>query len=200
MSLLEAGAFVVSIVGVWLTTTRSLWNYPFSILSVALYGALFYNAKLYADMGLQGIFACALFYGLWQWTRGRSATGDVLIARLRAYEVLISLLAGVMAAGTLGLLLAEHTDASLPWVDSFLFSGSLVATVWAARRNIESWWMWIVVDIFYVGMYGFKHLYLLAVLYAFFVALAALGLRRWQVALAHQGASEDVDRHYSCSA
>jgi nicotinamide riboside transporter PnuC len=124
MSLLEAGAFVVSIVGVWLTTTRSLWNYPFSILSVALYGALFYNAKLYADMGLQGIFACALFYGLWQWTRG---------------------------------------------------------------RNIESWWMWIVVDIFYVGMYGFKHLYLLAVLYAFFVALAALGLRRWQVALAHQG-------------
>lgn len=200
MSLLEADAFVVSIVGVWLTTTRSLWNYPFSILSVALYGALFYKAKLYADMGLQGIFACALLYGLWQWTRGRSAAGDVLITRLRGYEVLISLLAAVMAAGTLGILLAEHTDASLPWVDSFLFSGSLIATVWAARRNIESGWMWIFVDIFYVWMYGFKHLHLLAVLYAFFVALAALGLRRWQVALARQGAREEVDRHYSCSA
>jgi nicotinamide mononucleotide transporter len=108
-------------------------------------------------------------------------------------------LAGVLAAGTLGILLDEHTDASLPWADSFLFSGSLVATAWAARRNIESWWMWIIVDIFYAGMYGFKHLYLLAVLYAFFVALAVLGLRRWHVALARQGASEDKDRHYSCS-
>jgi nicotinamide mononucleotide transporter len=193
MSLLEAGAFVVSIIGVWLTTTRSLWNYPFSILSVALYGALFYKTKLYADMGLQGIFACALLYGLWQWKRGRSATGEVLIARLRAYGVLISLVAGVVVTGALGFLLNAHTDASLPWLDSLLFSGSLIATAWAARRNIESWWMWIVVDIFYVGMYGFKHLYLLAVLYAFFVALAALGLRRWHVALARQGASEDKD-------
>lgn len=59
--------------------------------------------------------------------------------------------------------------------------------------------MWIIVDIFYVGMYSFKHLYLLAVLYAIFVALAALGLQRWQVALARQGASEDTDRHYSSS-
>jgi nicotinamide mononucleotide transporter len=199
MSLLEVIAFVVSILGVWLTTTRSLWNYPFSLLSVALYGALFYKAKLYADMGLQGIFACALLYGLWQWKRGRSETGEVLITRLRAYEALISLVAGVVATGTLGFLLNAHTDASLPWVDSLLFSGSLIATTWAARRNIESWWMWIIVDTFYVGIYGFKHLYLLAVLYAFFVALAALGLRRWQVALARQGASEDTDRHYSCS-
>jgi nicotinamide mononucleotide transporter len=197
MSLLEPGAFAISIIGVWLTTARSLWNYPFSLLSVALYGALFYKAKLYADMGLQGIFACALLYGLRQWSRGRSATGDVLITRLRTHEVLISLLAGVIAAGTLGFLLDEHTEASLPWVDSLLFSGSLVATEWAARRNIESWWMWIIVDIFYVGMYGFKHLYLLAVLYAFFVALAVLGLQRWQVAMARQRASEDTDCHYS---
>jgi nicotinamide mononucleotide transporter len=50
--------------------------------------------------------------------------------------------------------------------------------------------MWIIVDTFYVAMYGFKHLYLLAVLYVFFVALAALGLRRWQVALASSGSSQ----------
>jgi nicotinamide mononucleotide transporter len=200
MSLIESIAFVVSILGVWLTTTRSLWNYPFSLLSVTLYGVLFYKTKLYADMGLQGIFAIALLYGLWQWSHGRSATGDVLITRLRTHEVLISLVAGIVAAGTLGFLLDAHTDASLPWVDSLLFSASLIATAWAARRNIESWWMWIIVDIFYVGMYSFKHLYLLTVLYAIFVALAALGLRRWQLALARQGDNKDTDPHYSCSA
>jgi nicotinamide mononucleotide transporter len=133
-----------------------------------------------------------MLYGLWQWTRGRSATGDVLITRLRTYEALISLVAGVVAAGTLGFLLDAHTDASLPWVDSLLFSASLVATAWAAHRHIESWWMWIIVDIFYVGMYSFKHLYLLTVLYAIFVALAALGLRRWQLALARQGDNNEA--------
>lgn len=199
MSLLEASAFVVSIIGVWLTTTRSLWNYPFSILSVALYGTLFYKVKLYADMGRQGIFACALIYGWWQWKRSRSSAGEVLITRIRTNEALISLVAGVVATGTLGFLLSAHTDASLPWVDSLLFSGSLIATAWAARRNIESWWIWIIVDILYVGMYGFKNLYLLALLYALFVALAVLGLRRWQVALACQGASEEAQSRYSCS-
>jgi nicotinamide mononucleotide transporter len=186
MSLLESIAFVSSILAVWLTTTRSLWNYPLSLLSVTLYAAIFYTAKLYADMGLQAIFAGALLYGLWQWTHGRSATGDVLITRIRTDEVLICLVAGVVVTGTLGFLLAAHTDASFPWVDSLLFSASLIATALAARRNLESWWIWIIVDIFYAGMYGSKHLYLLAVLYAIFVALAALGLRRWQLALARQ--------------
>jgi nicotinamide mononucleotide transporter len=195
MPLLESIAFVVSILGVWLTTKRSLWNYPFSLLSVTLYAAIFYNAKLYADIGLQGIFAGALLYGMWQWTHGRSETGDILIRRIRMYEVLICLVAGVVVTGSLGFLLAAHTDASLPWVDSLLFSASFIATVLAARRNIESWWMWIVVDTFYVGLYDFKHLYLLAVLYAIFVALATLGLRRWQLALARQGDHKDRDTH-----
>jgi nicotinamide mononucleotide transporter len=75
----------------------------------------FLQGELYADMGLQGIFAGALLYGRWQWTRGRSATGDVLITGRRTYEVLISLVAGVVAAGTLGFLLDAHTDASLRW-------------------------------------------------------------------------------------
>jgi nicotinamide mononucleotide transporter len=194
MSLLEAIAFVVSIVGVWLTTARSLWNYPFSLLSVGLYGAIFYQAKLYADMGLQGIFAGTLFYGLWQWLRGRSASGDLLITRVHADEVVISIAAGVVTAGALGFLLSTHTDASLPWIDSFLFAVSLVASVWTARRNIESWWIWITVDVLYVGVYLFKHLYLTAVLYAVFIGLAVLGLRRWQSAFD----SENTAPHFSC--
>ena len=84
MSTLEAAAFIVSVLGVWLTTARSLWNYPFSLLSVVLYGVVFYQVKLYADMGLQGIFACTLLYGLSQWLRGRSAFGIVGAAGMTA--------------------------------------------------------------------------------------------------------------------
>jgi nicotinamide mononucleotide transporter len=156
---------------------------------VALYGVIFYQVKLYADMGLQGIFAGTLLYGLWQWLHGRSASGEVLVTRIGPIEILVSIVVGVAAAGTLGFLLHEHTDASLPWIDSLLLSGSLVASIWAARRNIENWWVWIVVDVLYVGVYLIKHLYLTAVLYAAFVLLAMLGLRRWQAAAAAQGSA-----------
>lgn len=186
MSSLEIVAFVVSVVGVWLTTARSLWNYPFSLLSVVLYAVIFYQVKLYADMGLQGIFAGTLLYGLWQWLRGRNASGEVLVTRVRKAEVLASIVAAIGAAVALGFLLYTHTDASLPWVDSALLAGSLVGSVWAARRNLESWWVWIIVDVLYVGVYAVKHLYLTALLYAAFVVLAILGLRRWQVAFATQ--------------
>jgi nicotinamide mononucleotide transporter len=133
-------------------------------------------------MALQGIFAGTLLYGFWQWSRGRSARGEVLVTRVSLGELLVSVAAGLLAAGALGFLLHAHTDASLPWVDSLLLAGSLVASVWAARRNLENWWMWIVVDVVYVGVYLVKHLYVTAVLYAAFVVLAVLGLRRWRAA------------------
>jgi nicotinamide mononucleotide transporter len=186
MTSLETVAFLVSVVGVWLTTARSLWNYPFSILSVALYGVFFYRIKLYADMALQGIFAATLVYGLWQWSRGRSAAGELLVARIRAAEIAVSAVAAAIVAVSLGFMLHEHTDASLPWADSALLAGSLVASVWAARRYLENWLLWIVVDVLYVGLYIAKQAYPTALLYAGFVVLAMLGWRRWRLAVAVQ--------------
>jgi nicotinamide mononucleotide transporter len=186
MSPLEVIAFIVSVAGVWLTTARSLWNYPFSLLSVALYGLIFFQVKLYADMALQGIFALTLLYGLAEWLRGRSASGEVVVTRIRLTEFLASLLLGAALALGLGHTLETHTDASLPWADSVLLAGSLIGSIWAARRRLENWWVWIIVDVLYVGLYLLKHLYLTAVLYAAFVILAVLGLRRWRAAFEGQ--------------
>jgi len=186
MSPLEVTAFIVSVLGVWLTTARSLWNYPFSLLSVALYGLIFFQVKLYADMALQEIFALTLLYGLYEWLRGRSASGEIVVTRIRGTEILISLIVGAALALALGYALETHTDASLPWADSLLLAGSLIGSVWAARRRLESWWVWIIVDVLYVGLYLRKELYLTSILYAAFVVLAGLGLRRWRVALERQ--------------
>ena len=187
MSPLEVAAFIVSVLGVWLTTARSLWNYPFSLLSVALYGLIFFQVKLYADMALQGIFALTLLYGLSEWLRGRGPSGEVEVTRIQATELVLSLILGAAVAVALGFALQTHTDASLPWADSLLLAGSLIGSVWAARRRRESWWVWIIVDVLYVGVYLRKELYLTSVLYAAFVVLAVLGLRRWRVAFDRQG-------------
>jgi len=190
MSPLEIIAVVVTIIGVWLTTARSLWNYPFSFLSVALYAVFFYRIKLYADMGLQFIFAGTLLYGLWQWLHGRDASGEVVVTRVAAPQVVLSLAAALVVALTLGLFLFKETDASLPWADSMLLAGSLVGSIWAARRYVENWWVWIIVDTLYVGLYSIKQAYPTALLYAAFVALAVLGWRRWNLAVARQDQPE----------
>ena len=111
------------------------------------------------------------------------------MTRIRPAEVVISLGSGAAVWLCLGYGLEMHTDASLPWADSLLLAGSLIGSVWAARRRLESWWVWIIVDVLYVGLYLRKELYLTSVLYAAFVVLAVLGLKRWRIAFDHQGVS-----------
>ena len=72
------------------------------------------------------------------------------------------------------------THASLPWLDAFLTAFSLVGQWWQNRRHIAAWWMWIAVDLVYIGMYLHKDLHVTAVLYAGFVVLALKGWRDWQ--------------------
>jgi nicotinamide mononucleotide transporter len=75
---------------------------------------------------------------------------------------------------------------ALPFLDAMLTSYSLVASWWAARKHIANWWLWIAVDLVYIGEYVYKNLRLTAALYAFLVALAVLGLRDWRRAAAHE--------------
>ncbi|WP_196479623.1 nicotinamide mononucleotide transporter family protein, partial [Xanthomonas translucens] len=81
---------------------------------------------------------------------------------------------------SLGWLMHRHTDAALPWLDAALSAFSLVASVWAARKRIANWTLWIVLDSLYVGVFVYKGLYPTAALYAGFVLLAIYGLRLWQ--------------------
>lgn len=183
----EGVAVVVSLLAVWLTTRGSLWNYPFSFASVALYGHIFFDAKLYADMALQGVFTLTLAYGLSEWRRFRVTDGSVRVTRAPRAELGWSLAAGAVAALVLGAFFYSRTDAALPWVDAALTAASLVGSWWAARRRIESWWLWIAVDSLYVALFLYKGLVLTAGLYALFVVLAVAGLRRWRLVYREQG-------------
>jgi nicotinamide mononucleotide transporter len=186
MSDLEIIAVLLNILGVWLTARRIRWCWPVSVLAVLLYAWIFYQAKLYSDTLLQGIFALLQGYGWWRWSQGNLADGKVRVARLPLREGLLGLLSGALGAVLLGALMYGFTDAAVPWLDALLTAFSLVASVWAARKYVVSWWLWIVLDCLYVGLFLFKDLRLTAALYAGFVFLAVYGLRAWQQDLAHQ--------------
>jgi len=175
----ELIAAAVSAVDVWLATRRSMISWPVTILASALYAEQFRESKLYSDMLLQGIFVLFAVYGWWHWQRGLKAEGSVRVVSPGGAELLRGAAAGAVASMVLGWWMMRHTDASLPWLDAALTCFSLVGTWWGARKYIANWWLWIVVDVIYVGEYTYKGLNLTAVLYAGFVPLAVLGLRDW---------------------
>ena len=98
------------------------------------------------------------------------------------YALLRDLGIGVVFGIALGAAMHRYTDAALPWLDAMLAALSLVAQWWQARRHTATWWLWIVVDVVYIGMYLVKSLNLTAALYLVFIGLAVVGLRSWTAA------------------
>ncbi|SEK85131.1 nicotinamide mononucleotide transporter [Pseudoxanthomonas sp. GM95] len=177
---LEWIAAIVSVAAVWLTARRHLLGWPIGLISVALYAGVFIEAKLYSDVLLQGAFAGFIVYGWWRWKSHLGQDGLVEVAPLARGELLRDLSVGAVLAVVLGAVMHTWTDAALPWLDAALTAFSLVAQWWQGRRHVAAWWMWIVVDVIYTGLYAYKSLDVTAALYLGFVGLAAMGLRQWK--------------------
>ena len=180
MSGFELVAVVVTLAAVWLTAREIIWCWPTALVSVSMYAVVFYQAKLYADMGLQGVYFLLSIYGWWAWLHGgRDHTElEVSVASPRLRVLLLAI--GTVLGLVMGTLLHRHTDASLPFMDSGLTAFSLVAQWLMTRKLLESWLLWIAVDVLYVGMFLYKELYLTAGLYAVFLGLATMGFVEWR--------------------
>ena len=188
MSPLELFAALIGAISVWLSVRQNIWSWPTAIINVVLYAIVFYEAKLYADMGLQVIYAILSIYGWYEWLYGGEGRTELHVSRTGPR--LGALLALIAAAGSavLGAFLHRATDAALPFMDSFLSSTSLVAQWMMTKKLLENWLVWIGVDVLYVGMFIFKGLFLTAGLYAVFLALAVKGYIDWRRSMADQSA------------
>ena len=187
-STLEWTAVAFSLLGVWLMAQRRLWAWPVGLVAVALYAVVFAQARLYSDALLQLAFAGFLAYGWFNWFGHRRSEGEIRIVPLHKAHAARDLAIGAVCGVALGALMHTFTNAALPWLDAMLAAMSLVAQWWEARRHAATWWLWIVVDVVYVGMYASKSLHVTAGLYVVFIALAVMGLRAWtRAAHPHQG-------------
>ncbi|MDE3148461.1 MAG: nicotinamide riboside transporter PnuC [Acidobacteriota bacterium] len=182
---LETAGVVTTIFGIWLTTRRLLICWPVVLAADVIYLVVFYRARLFSDALLQLFFIAFTLYGWCHWWRGVLEEGEVRVEPLDLRGWLAGLAAGAAGAVLLGGLMVR-VGAALPHLDATLTSYSLVASWWQARKHTANWWLWIVVDLIYIGEYLYKDLRPTALLYAGLVALAMLGLRDWRRAAAAQ--------------
>lgn len=179
LSLFELFGTLSGIAGVWLTIRKNIWCFPAGLVNVGLYCILFLSEKLYADAILQIFYVVLLAYGWMQWKKSMLQNDFKITAISRKVRMSLALIC-ILSTIILGTVLMKATDASLPYLDSFLTSMSLIAQWMVAKKNIENWIVWIVADVIYVGMYLFKNLHLTAALYFVFILLAINGYYEWR--------------------
>ena len=179
-----------------LATALALWmvvcnlrvnplGWPLAIISSALYGLLFIHSKLYGEAALQAVFIVLGGWGWWQWLRGTGDHGQALTVRqLTPRQRRLALAATLAAWPLLGLLLARITDSDVPYLDALPTVGSLTGQYLRARKWVDNWPTWVLVNVFSVGLFATKGLWLTVGLYAVFAVLALVGWRAWGAMLA----------------
>ncbi|GAA0671066.1 nicotinamide riboside transporter PnuC [Sphingomonas insulae] len=175
----EPLAAALVVVNVALVARRNVWNYPVALAAVALYAWVFAGARLYSDTLLQAFFFAANLYGWSNWARSRAHAGEVVVERLAPAARLAWALGGIAVCMLWGTMMHRYTDASYPWWDAAIAIASIAAQLLQARRAIESWWVWITVDIASIPLYAAKGLWFTCALYGVLLALSVGGLLGW---------------------
>jgi nicotinamide mononucleotide transporter len=175
----EAWGFATGALCVWLITKENIWNWPIGLANNIFFAVLFWRARLYADFGLQGVYFAFGIWGWWQWLHGGKNHSKLKVARASQVEWLA--IAAFLLLGTWGLReILIAVNGSAPFWDALSTVICLSAQYLLCRKKIENWWLWITADLIYVPLYSTKGLPLTAALYAGFIVLCILGLKRWR--------------------
>ena len=180
MAWTELLGFITGAICVWLQVKENVWNWPAGIANNIFYIVVFWRSGLYADSLLQWIYIAISVYGWWNWVRGGAEHSRLKISRTsRAATLAYAALTG---CGTVVFyeLLRRYTNSTVPIWDGLTTAMSLTAQYMLTRKLVENWWWWIAVDVIYIALYVYKHLLLTSVLYAIFLAMCIMGLRRWK--------------------
>ena len=176
---------LTGILCVWLLVRQNIWNWPIGLANNALYVAVFLSAGLYGDAGLQLVYIALGVYGWWIWSHP-GARNELQVTRTPRKTWIWLTPVTLAAAIGLAFFLRRFTDSTVPVWDGFTTALSLAAIYGQTKKYLESWWIWIAVDIIYVPLYLYKHLRLTSGLYFVFLLLCVMGLRKWSRALRTQ--------------
>ncbi len=191
MAPLEIAANAFTAVAIVLAGRNNVHTWWTGIVGCSLFGVLFAQNQLYADVVLQVFFVATSLLGWWRWLRGRAgAPLPVTHASPRTLAWMVP--AGVAATAAYGALLHYHTNAYAPFVDSAVLVFSVIAQLLMMGRRIENWPVWLLVNTIAVPLYASRGLYLTAVLYAGFWINAIVSWIWWRNLAARDAAASQV--------
>lgn len=178
MTTQEWAANAMVTLSIVLAGRNSIHTWWTGIIGCALFAWVFGEARLYADVTLQGFFIVSSVVGWWRWHGSRHAA-PAPVTRASRHTVLIAGVIGAVATLAYGALLYRFTDAYAPYYDSIVLSFSVIGQWLMMQRRVESWPFWVLVNIVAVPLYASRELYLTSALYAFYLVNALVSWRHW---------------------
>ncbi len=184
MSVFEIVAAVITLYSIWLATRENIWYWPTGIVSLVMYTWVYFRARLYGESLLQIICLGLMIYGWYEWLHGGEHREELPVTRTprRAWLPLFAI--GIAGSAAAALLMLRFTNNPAPWIDASILVFSLVAQLMTARKWLENWSFWIVINVISVLLYIRRQLYPTAVLYVALLILAVYGYRKWKRSLA----------------
>ena len=179
---LEIIGTLIGLVYLWLEYRASIYLWIASIIMPAVYLFVYYDAGLYADFGINIYYLLAAVYGWWVWKYGnKEKQGEELpITRMPRGKWKMAAAMYLVFQLLIAWILIRYTDSNVPWCDAFTTALSMVAMWMLARKYLEQWLVWIVVDVVSVALYLYKGLFFAAGLYALYAIIAVYGYWNWK--------------------
>jgi nicotinamide mononucleotide transporter len=170
---------------IYFSIKENILLWPTGIISSAVYIYVFFNSKFYADMSLQVYYLIISIYGWILWAKGsQKDTDDNLPITKTPKKIYFTLFLITLALFiVIGIILDKATDSPLPYWDSFTTSLSITATWMLAKKYIEQWHIWIIVDSVSAALYIYKGLYPTVILFIVFTTMAVVGYLQWKKSL-----------------
>lgn len=172
---------LLSLIYLYLSIKQRISLWIFGFLCSALYIVVFFQSKFYADMSLQFYYLAVSVFGWLSWRNGKQYSGKELPVRKtkKLQAIVLSLITFVVFL-LYYFVLTHYTDSPLPMADSFTTALSITATWMLARKIIEHWILWIIVDGLSAGLYIYKGLYPTAILFVIYTVMAIVGWYQWK--------------------
>ena len=191
MSPLEVTAVVFAMAYLLLAVRENVLCWLFAFLSTAIYTVLFWDVSLLMESALNIYYMVMAVYGWYQWTRGGTNGGDLphaLAVRSMSGTQHALVIAGIAVLSFVsGYLLTEHSTAAWPYIDSFTTWASVITTYLVARKYLQNWLYWIVIDTVSVPLYIDRGLNLTALLFVAYVIIAVVGYFKWREHFRNKG-------------
>ena len=183
MSPWEMAAVVFAIAYLLLAVRENILCWAFAFFSTAIYTVLFWDVSLLMESALNVYYMAMAVYGYHQWTRGGgNGRGEQALAIRAMSFTQHSVVIGLIVVLTLvsGSLLGEYSSAAWPFVDSFTTWASVITTYLVARKYLENWLYWLVIDSVSVPLYIDRGLHLTALLFIAYIIIAVFGYISWR--------------------
>jgi nicotinamide mononucleotide transporter len=175
---LEIASVVFALAYLLLAIRQSVWCWPAAIVSVALALVVFFDAKLYMESVLQVYYLAMAVYGWWQWLEGGAEHSGVEVHWWSPLTHVLAIGLVLLLSAGFGVVLT-HTDEAYPFFDSFTTVAAVLTTYMVAKKVIENWIYWFVIDTILVYLYFQRGLEWYAALYALYLVLIVIGFRSW---------------------